>query len=182
MLRRYLWSPPLIDDLTAPSSAGPLGSAAGSAESVGSAETDRSIGLDSSESFLRRHVGTSPDEQQQMLKELGYASLNDLVDVAVPEGVRSLADLDLPPAATESEVLAELQALAGQNVVAEPMIGLGYYPTVTPGVIRRNILESPAWYTAYTPYQPEISQGRLEALLNFQTMVADLTGLPIANA
>ena len=117
-----------------------------------------------------------------MLETLGYATLNDLVDVAVPEGVRSLAEIDIPPAVTEAEVLAELQALAGQNVVAEPMIGLGYFPTITPGVIRRNILESPAWYTAYTPYQPEISPGRLEALLNFQTMIADLTGLPIANA
>jgi glycine dehydrogenase len=117
-----------------------------------------------------------------MLEVLGYSSLDDLLDVAVPDGVRSLKQIDLPPAASESEVLRELRDLAAQNVVAEPMIGLGYYGTITPGVIRRNVLESPAWYTAYTPYQPEISQGRLEALLNFQTMIGDLTGLPIANA
>ena len=100
----------------------------------------------------------------------------------MPGSVRSLGDLDLPPAVSEHQVLAELRRLASSNVAAEPMIGLGYSGTVTPGVIRRNILESPAWYTAYTPYQPEISQGRLEALLNFQTMVADLTGLETANA
>jgi glycine dehydrogenase len=136
----------------------------------------------SSGSFLQRHVGTSPDEQAHMLAELGYKSLDDLVDVAVPGSVRSLAEVVLPPAASETQVLQELGALAAQNVVAEPMIGLGYYGTITPGVIRRNVLESPAWYTAYTPYQPEISQGRLEALLNFQTVIADLTGLPTANA
>jgi glycine dehydrogenase len=132
--------------------------------------------------FLHRHVGTSDDEQQRMLKELGYDTLDALVDAAVPGSVRSLDQLHLPPAASEAEVLAELRQLAARNVVAEPMIGLGYSGTITPGVIRRNVLESPAWYTAYTPYQPEISQGRLEALLNFQTMVSDLTGLPTANA
>ncbi len=132
--------------------------------------------------FVRRHVGTSPDDQQRMLKELGYDSLDALVDAAVPGAVRALSAVELPPAASEVEVLAELRALADRNVVAEPMIGLGYAGTITPGVIRRNVLESPAWYTAYTPYQPEISQGRLEALVNFQTMVSDLTGLPTANA
>ena len=138
--------------------------------------------LEPFESFLHRHVGTSEEEQAGMLKVLGYESLDALIDAAVPGSVRSLDDLDLPPAASEHQVLAELRRLASSNVVAEPMIGLGYSGTVTPGVIRRNILESPAWYTAYTPYQPEISQGRLEALLNFQTMVADLTGLDTANA
>ena len=117
-----------------------------------------------------------------MLKVLGYESLNALMDAAVPESVRSLGELDLPPAASERQVLEELRQLAAGNVVAEPMIGLGYHGTITPGVIKRNVLESPAWYTAYTPYQPEISQGRLEALLNFQTMVCDLTGLDTANA
>jgi glycine dehydrogenase len=117
-----------------------------------------------------------------MLKVLGYDSLDALIDDAVPEGVRRLAHVDLPPAASEREVLEELRRMAGRNQPAEPMIGLGYHSTVTPGVIRRNVLESPAWYTAYTPYQPEISQGRLEALLNFQTMVSDLTGLHTANA
>ncbi len=138
--------------------------------------------LEPFEDFLRRHVGTSGEEQAAMLKVLGYDSLDGLVDAAVPDSVRSLAELDLPPAASEREVLDELHVLAARNLVAEPMIGLGYSGTVTPGVIRRNVLEGPAWYTAYTPYQPEISQGRLEALLNFQTMVTDLTGLDTANA
>ncbi len=132
--------------------------------------------------FVRRHVGTSDDEQSAMLKSLGYETLDALIDAAVPDRVRSLEELRLPPAASEREVLDELRRLASSNVIAEPMIGLGYYGTITPGVIRRNVLESPAWYTAYTPYQPEISQGRLEALLNFQTMVSDLTGLDTANA
>ncbi|HXZ61789.1 MAG TPA: aminomethyl-transferring glycine dehydrogenase [Acidimicrobiales bacterium] len=134
------------------------------------------------EDFLRRHVGTTDEQQQSMLKVLGYETLDALLDAALPRSVRSLHALELPPAATESEVLAELRRRAADNIVAEPMIGLGYYGTVTPAVIRRNVLESPAWYTAYTPYQPEISQGRLEALLNFQTMVSDLTGLDTANA
>ncbi len=138
--------------------------------------------LEPFESFLSRHVGTSSQDQTEMLEVLGYESLDALIDAAVPGSVRSLDDLDLPPAASEHAVLAELRSLASSNETAEPMIGLGYSGTVTPGVIRRNILESPAWYTAYTPYQPEISQGRLEALLNFQTMVADLTGLDTANA
>ena len=138
--------------------------------------------LEPFEDFVRRHVGTSDDEQSGMLKDLGYESLDALMDAAVPDSVRSLGNLDLPPAASEREVLEELRRLAADNVIAEPMIGLGYYGTITPGVIKRNVLESPAWYTAYTPYQPEISQGRLEALLNFQTMVCDLTGLDTANA
>ncbi|HEY1828005.1 MAG TPA: glycine dehydrogenase (aminomethyl-transferring), partial [Acidimicrobiales bacterium] len=132
--------------------------------------------------FVSRHVGTSDDDQARMLKELGYDSLDALIEAAVPGSVRSLGALDLPPASSEAAVLAQLRDLAARNVTAEPMIGLGYSTTVTPGVIRRNVLESPAWYTAYTPYQPEISQGRLEALLNFQTMVSDLTGLPTSNA
>ena len=138
--------------------------------------------LEPFEDFLRRHVGTSDEEQAEMLKVLGYDTLDGLIDAAVPGSVRTLAALDLPPAVSEERVLAELRDAASRNLVAEPMIGLGYYGTITPGVIRRNVLESPAWYTAYTPYQPEISQGRLEALLNFQTMVADLTGLDTANA
>ncbi|MGZ4651283.1 MAG: aminomethyl-transferring glycine dehydrogenase, partial [Kineosporiaceae bacterium] len=117
-----------------------------------------------------------------MLATIGYGSLSELVEAVVPPAIRAPEPLDVPPAAGEREVIAELRALAARNTVATPMIGLGYYGTETPAVIRRNVLESPAWYTAYTPYQPEISQGRLEALLNFQTMVADLTGLQIANA
>ena len=138
--------------------------------------------LESFENFLYRHVGTSEEDQAVMLKVLGYSDLDGLIDAAVPGSVRDLDELELPPAASEREVLGELHRLASSNLVAEPMIGLGYSGTVTPGVIRRNVLESPAWYTAYTPYQPEISQGRLEALLNFQTMVSDLTGLDTANA
>src|SRR4051794_2354744 len=117
-----------------------------------------------------------------MLAAVGHSSLASLADACVPEGVRDRTPLDLPAAADEATVLAELRERAADNEVFTSMIGLGYYGTVTPAVIQRNILENPAWYTAYTPYQPEISQGRLEALLNFQTMVADLTGLPIAGA
>lgn len=132
-------------------------------------------------SFSARHIGPSPDEQQRMLAVTGHASLDELTAAALPPG---LADphLDLPPAASEAEALAELRRLAGRNTVAQSMIGLGYYGTITPAVIRRNVLENPAWYTAYTPYQPEISQGRLEALLTFQTVVEDLTALPVAGA
>src|SRR3954469_15023035 len=132
--------------------------------------------------FAARHIGTTAADQQRMLDVLGYASLEDLLADAVPAGIREKLALALPPAASEAEVAAELRALAAQNRPLTSMIGLGYYGTVTPPVIRRNVLESPAWYTAYTPYQPEISQGRLEALLNFQTMIEDLTGLPVANA
>ncbi|MEP6816222.1 MAG: glycine dehydrogenase (aminomethyl-transferring), partial [Marmoricola sp.] len=104
-----------------------------------------------------------------MLAEIGYVSLGELIDAAVPAGIRSPTALTLPEAATESEAATELAQLAARNVVSVPMIGLGYHPILTPAVIRRNVLEDPAWYTTYTPYQPEISQGRLEALLNFQT-------------
>jgi glycine dehydrogenase len=132
--------------------------------------------------FVRRHIG--PDEAQvaTMLERLGYASLDELMDAAVPKSIRSTEALELPAALSEEATAAELRALAAANVPGEPMIGLGYHATVTPAVIRRNVLEDPSWYTAYTPYQPEISQGRLEALINFQTMVADLTGLPTAGS
>ena len=117
-----------------------------------------------------------------MLGVTGHHSLDELTQAALPPGIGDLDPLDLPAALSEAEALAELRRLAGRNTVARSMIGLGYYGTVTPAVIRRNVLENPAWYTAYTPYQPEISQGRLEALLTFQTMVADLTALPVAGA
>ncbi len=117
-----------------------------------------------------------------MLSAIGAPSVDKLIDAAVPAQIRLDRDLDLPPALSEAGSLQALRALAAQNVVKRSMIGLGYYDTITPGVIKRNVLESPAWYTAYTPYQPEISQGRLEALLNFQTMICDLTGLDIAGA
>ncbi len=133
--------------------------------------------------FADRHIGIAhPADRRTMLAALGYDTLDALVDTAVPENIRSHTPLDLPAARSEEEILADLRAFAARNEVKTQMIGQGFYGTHTPPVIRRNVLESPAWYTAYTPYQPEISQGRLEALLNFQTMVADLTALPIANA
>ncbi|HEY0530101.1 MAG TPA: aminomethyl-transferring glycine dehydrogenase [Actinoplanes sp.] len=132
--------------------------------------------------FASRHIGPDADEQTQMLKSVGYPSLEALMDAAIPEVIRWHGRLGLPEAASEEETIAELREVASRNQVTTSMIGLGYYGTFTPAVIRRNVLENPAWYTAYTPYQPEISQGRLEALLNFQTMVTDLTGLTTANA
>jgi len=133
-------------------------------------------------SFADRHIGPTPADQARMLDALGHPSLDALVDAVVPAGIREHEPLDLPAAASEADVLAELADLARRNRVRTSMIGLGYSDTITPPVITRNVLENPSWYTAYTPYQPEISQGRLEALLNFQTMVQDLTGLPISNA
>ncbi len=138
--------------------------------------------LDAGMPFARRHVGPSADDQAKMLAVLGYSSLDELVDAAVPVSVHSDTPLALDRGRAEHEVIAELRELAGRNRVLTSMIGLGYHGTVTPPVILRNVLENPAWYTAYTPYQPEISQGRLEALLNFQTVVTDLTGLPVAGA
>jgi len=131
--------------------------------------------------FSQRHIGPAEAGQARMLEAVGYTSLDELTEAALPAGIAS-GGLSLPPALTEDEALAELRRLAGRNTVATSMIGLGYYGTYTPAVIRRNVLENPAWYTAYTPYQPEISQGRLEALLNFQTMIEDLTALPVAGA
>ncbi|ETK37585.1 aminomethyl-transferring glycine dehydrogenase [Microbispora sp. ATCC PTA-5024] len=145
--------------------------------------TDRSTLSDlSAPPFSTRHIGPSDDERARMLEVVGYESVNDLLAVAVPEAIRTTGALGLPEAASEAEALAELRVLAGRNRVLTSMIGLGYHDTITPGVILRNVLENPGWYTAYTPYQPEISQGRLEALLNFQTVVADLTGLDVAGA
>ncbi|PXW34071.1 UNVERIFIED_CONTAM: glycine dehydrogenase (decarboxylating) alpha subunit /glycine dehydrogenase (decarboxylating) beta subunit [Williamsia faeni] len=136
--------------------------------------------------FTDRHIGPDAGELDRILALVGASSLDDLARQVVPAGILDTPEdngLDiLPPAISEHEVLAELAALAGENTVATSMIGLGYYDTLTPPVLIRNIIENPAWYTAYTPYQPEISQGRLEALLNFQTMVSDLTGMEVANA
>jgi glycine dehydrogenase len=141
-------------------------------------------------SFADRHIGPDADAVATMLKTVGVGSLDELADKALPAGILDALSADgvapgldqLLPAASEHEALAELRDMADSNTVAVSMIGQGYFDTLTPPVLRRNILENPAWYTAYTPYQPEISQGRLEALLNFQTMVADLTGLEVANA
>ncbi|MGZ4483475.1 MAG: aminomethyl-transferring glycine dehydrogenase [Nocardioidaceae bacterium] len=138
--------------------------------------------LDNAQAFVDRHIGPDATSTRAMLDTLGFATLDDLMAAAVPGGIRATKDLDLPAPATEEQAARALSALAEQNNPLEPMIGLGYHGTITPAVVRRNVLEDPSWYTAYTPYQPEISQGRLEALLNFQTMVGDLTGLPTANA
>ncbi|HLB37872.1 MAG TPA: aminomethyl-transferring glycine dehydrogenase [Gemmatimonadales bacterium] len=132
--------------------------------------------------FARRHIGPRPDDVPAMLSALGYPSLDGLIDDLVPENIRIRRSLDLPPARSEREALAALRAMAAENEVFRSYIGMGYYDCITPPVIQRNILENPGWYTAYTPYQAEIAQGRLEMLLNFQTMIADLTALPIANA
>ncbi len=129
----------------------------------------------------RRHIGPSPDEMDDMLRTIGVTSLEDLIVQTVPQSIRQAKPLTWAPL-SEHDLLARMREIASRNKVMKSLIGQGYYGTVTPPAIQRNILENPAWYTAYTPYQPEIAQGRLEALLNYQTMVADLTGLPVANA
>jgi glycine dehydrogenase len=133
------------------------------------------------ERFADRHIGPRPEDIEKMLATVGAASLDDLISETIPSSILD-TELDLPLAHSEVDTIARLQELASRNTITTSLIGLGYHDTITPPVIRRNVLESPAWYTAYTPYQPEISQGRLEALLNFQTMVSDLTGFDIANA
>jgi glycine dehydrogenase len=133
-------------------------------------------------SFARRHIGPNENEVREMLRKLSFENLETLIEAAIPKNIRLDRLLDLPEAKSESEALAELRAIAKKNKVVRSFIGAGYYDCITPPVIQRNILENPGWYTAYTPYQAEIAQGRLEALLNFQTMVTNLTGLDIANA
>ncbi|MPZ52763.1 MAG: aminomethyl-transferring glycine dehydrogenase [Acidimicrobiia bacterium] len=134
------------------------------------------------EQFVNRHLGIADDEMDEILKVIGVDSVETLLDQTIPSSVPRIDDLDLPEGLTEAETQAELRGMMKQNVTATPLIGLGFHRSVMPPVIKRNVWESPAWYTAYTPYQPEISQGRLEVLLNFQTMVSDLCGLEIANA
>jgi glycine dehydrogenase len=134
------------------------------------------------ERFADRHIGPDADDIQEMLRVVGFPALDAMIDAAVPQQIRLKKTLALPAARSEAELLADLKAIMAKNKVCRSYIGMGYYDCITPPVIQRNILENPGWYTAYTPYQAEISQGRLEALLNFQTMVADLTGLEIANA
>jgi len=138
--------------------------------------------LEERDRFVGRHVGPDAGEQSRMLSALDISSLDELIDRAVPESIRTRQPLRVPAARSEADVVARLRELAQRNEVFTSLIGMGYSDTITPPVIQRNVLEDPAWYTAYTPYQPEISQGRLEALLNFQTMVSDLTGMDIANA
>jgi glycine dehydrogenase len=138
--------------------------------------------LEHHDAFIGRHIGTTDDDQAAMLRVLGFDSRTALIDAVVPPAIRESAPLALPRPMSEAEALARLKSIAAKNRVAKSFIGQGYYGTYTPAVIQRNVLENPAWYTAYTPYQPEISQGRLEALINFQTMIGDLTGMAIANA
>lgn len=132
--------------------------------------------------FVNRHIGPSQVELDEMAKFCGFNSVDDLIDSTIPKNIRCNEPLEIGEALTEYEYLSELNSIAKKNKIFKSYIGMGYYPTITPSVIRRNILENPGWYTQYTPYQAEIAQGRMEALLNFQTMVSDLTGLPIANA
>ncbi|MGB0979938.1 MAG: glycine dehydrogenase, partial [Croceimicrobium sp.] len=134
------------------------------------------------DAFAYRHIGPRVEDLDEMLKVVGADSLKQLISETIPEDILLESDLDLSEAMTENEFLNHIRDLARKNKVFKSYIGLGYHPTILPGVIQRNILENPGWYTAYTPYQAEIAQGRLEALLNYQTMVSDLSGLPIANA
>ena len=138
--------------------------------------------LENASEFQARHIGIFADDEALMLQVIGEKSRSDLIASIVPASIARKSAMAIPAAITEAAALAELKAVAGKNKVLKSFIGQGYYGTHTPGVILRNILENPAWYTAYTPYQAEISQGRMEALVNFQTMVCDLTGMPIANA
>ena len=134
------------------------------------------------EDFKYRHIGPDASAQKDMLDFLGYKSLADLLDAALPDSIKFVGDSTLPAAISEADAISELRKIASKNRITTSLIGQGYYGTHTPSVIKRNVLENPSWYTAYTPYQPEISQGRLEALINFQTMVTDLTGMKTANA
>ena len=138
--------------------------------------------LDASDWFARRHIGPSPDDRDRMLETVGAASLDALMDEAIPSSIRLAGPLNLPPAESEHEYLRRLTAVARRNKTFRSYIGLSYHDTITPSVILRIVMENPGWYTPYTPYQAEIAQGRLESLLNFQTMVADLTGMEVANA
>ena len=138
--------------------------------------------LEPGANFIRRHIGPSDAETADMLREVGAKSLEDFIAKVVPEKIRIVKPLELPKAKAERTALSYLRNIADRNEVFTSMIGMGYYGTVTPKVILRNILENPGWYTAYTPYQAEVSQGRLEALLNFQQVIVDLTGLELANA
>ena len=138
--------------------------------------------LENQGAFIDRHIGPNDQEIGQMLETLGFSTLEEMTDAIVPGKIKSTAGLELPSSMTEVDAIAKIRTVADRNKVYRSFIGQGYYGTHTPNVILRNVLENPAWYTAYTPYQAEISQGRLEALINFQTMCADLTGMEIANA
>ena len=131
--------------------------------------------------FSARHIGITERDLPKMLETVGVKSVDALIDQTIPANIRLPKPMNLPTAMTEQEFLNHVHELAKKNVIADNFIGLGYYGTITPAVILRNVFENPVWYTSYTPYQAEISQGRLEALLNFQTMISDLTGLKLAN-
>lgn len=146
---------------------------------LNTSEDGESTGSNSENSFARRHIGPKVQEIEQMLKVIGFSTLEQLIEQTIPTAIQLKNELDLPVFKSEALALAQLKAIACKNQVFRSFIGLGYYNCHTPAVIQRNILENPGWYTAYTPYQPEIAQGRLEALLNFQTMIIDLTGLEI---
>ena len=135
-----------------------------------------------SNGFIKRHIGPSETEMPQILKSLNVSSLEELMEKALPEEIHNKDTFSLPPPLTELEVLKEAKKKAEKNKIFKSYIGMGYKPSITPAVIQRNILENPVWYSSYTPYQAELAQGRLEALLNFQTLVSDLTGMEIANA
>ena len=132
--------------------------------------------------FIQRHIGPSEKEQAEMLSDLRLSTLDELVRQVVPDSILLRGDSNLPEPCSEQEALKELKEIAKKNIVKKSLIGQGYYGTITPPVIQRNVFENPAWYTSYTPYQAEISQGRLEALFNYQTLITELTGLPVANA
>ena len=132
--------------------------------------------------FIQRHIGPTPEEQSKMLDDLGVSTIDELVRQIVPDSILLRGDDDLPEPCSEQQAMEELKEISKYNVVRRTLIGQGYYGTITPPVIQRNVFENPAWYTSYTPYQAEISQGRLEALFNYQTLVTELTGLPVANA
>ncbi|MCW8865745.1 MAG: glycine dehydrogenase (aminomethyl-transferring), partial [Colwellia sp.] len=138
--------------------------------------------LEQTQDFIRRHIGPSESQTQAMLNDIGAESVDGLIDEIVPNDIRLSQLPAIGDSKTEVQALADLKAVANLNKINTSYIGLGYYPTLTPNVIARNVLENPGWYTAYTPYQPEIAQGRLESLLNYQQMCIDLTGLPLASA
>ena len=138
--------------------------------------------MDNISEFIQRHIGPSESEQRKMLADLGLSTIDELVREIVPDSILLRGDSKLPEGCSEQQALTELKDIASHNVVKRSLIGQGYYGTITPPVIQRNVFENPSWYTSYTPYQAEISQGRLEALFNFQTLITELTGLPRANA
>ena len=132
--------------------------------------------------FIRRHIGPTDEQQTKMIHDLGLTNLDSLVREVVPDSILYKSLNDVPVGLNENTALAELKEIMSENVIKRSLIGQGYYGTITPPVIQRNVLENPSWYTSYTPYQAEISQGRLEALFNYQTLITELVGLPIANA